>query len=61
VEGLGLIQVPDYMAQAAVRARRLKEVLAEFRPEPMQISLVYPSRRQVPARVRALIDALTAR
>lgn len=60
VAGLGLIQVPDYMAEAAVRARHLRETLADFRPEPMPISLVYPSRRQVPARVRALIDALTS-
>lgn len=60
VAGLGLIQVPDYMAEAAVRARHLKETLADFRPEPMPISLVYPSRRQVPVRVRALIDALTS-
>ena len=57
VAGLGLIQVPDYMAEQ-LRARHLKETLADFRPEPMPISLVYPSRRQVPARVRALIDRL---
>jgi DNA-binding transcriptional LysR family regulator len=58
--GLGLIQIPDYFAAAAVRARRLKEALADFRPPPVPISLVYASRRHVPPRLRVLIDALRA-
>jgi DNA-binding transcriptional LysR family regulator len=56
--GLGLVQIPDYFAAAAVRARRLKEALSDFRPPPVPISLVYASRRHVPPRLRVLIDAL---
>ena len=59
--GLGLIQVPDYLAADALARHRLNEVLADFRPPPVPISLVYASRRHVPARLRALIDALRAR
>ena len=59
--GLGLVQVPDYMATDAVRSGRLEEVLAEFRPEPTPISIVFPSNRQVPQRLRLLIDRLTHR
>ncbi|HJT62902.1 MAG TPA: LysR family transcriptional regulator [Burkholderiales bacterium] len=58
VAGLGLVQVPDYLAQQAVRDGRLKEALAELRPPPVPISLVYASRRNIPVRLRALIDAL---
>ena len=56
--GLGIIQVPDYMVADLVDAGELVEVLARFRPAPTPISLVYPSKRQVPLRVRVLLDAL---
>ena len=36
----------------------LVEVLPSCRPEPMPISVVYPSGRLVPARVKAAIGAL---
>jgi len=58
--GIGLVQVPEFMARSAVEAGKLEEVLARFRPAPMPISVVYPSNRQVPLRLRAFIDALTA-
>ncbi len=57
-DGAGIIQVPGYMAQDAVREGGLVEVLQRHRPAPLPISLVYPSRRHVPPRVRALGDAL---
>jgi LysR family transcriptional regulator, regulator for bpeEF and oprC len=59
VAGLGLVQVPDLMAEDELRAGRLVEVLKSFRPPPLPIALVYPSSRQVTPRLRALIDALT--
>jgi DNA-binding transcriptional LysR family regulator len=59
-EGMGLVQVPDYMATDALRTGRLVEVLSRCRPPPLPISLVYPSTRRVTPRLRALIEALTA-
>lgn len=56
--GLGLVQVPDYMAADALEAGTLQEVLREFRPGPMPISIVFPTARHMPARLRALVDAL---
>ena len=53
VAGLGLAQVPHYMAQDDLDAGRLVEVLQAFRVPPMPISLVYPSSRQVTPRLRA--------
>lgn len=57
--GLGLIQVPDYMADEALRAGALVEVLADCRPPAVPISIVHPSARQVTPRLRALLDLLT--
>lgn len=59
--GLGLVQTPDYMAADAIHSGRVVEVLREYRPSPMPISVVYPSSRMVPPRVRALIEALSER
>jgi DNA-binding transcriptional LysR family regulator len=59
--GLGIIQVPDYMVEDALRSGRLREVLAKHRPPPTRISLVYPSARQATPRLRALIEVLTRR
>ncbi len=56
--GLGIVQVPDYMAATLVGTGELVEILPAFRPLPAPISLVYPSHRQVPLRVRVLLEAL---
>lgn len=60
VLGLGLTQVPDYMAAADIAAGRLTEVLPQHRPPAMPIHAVMPGNRMVPARVRGLLDALEA-
>ena len=53
--GLGLIQVPRHSVQALLASARLVEVLPEHRPPAMPISLLYPQRRQIPARVQAFM------
>lgn len=58
IAGLGLAQVPDYMATAAQARGALVEVLPGLRPAPMPISVVYPSARLVPPRVRVALIAL---
>lgn len=57
-EGMGALQVPDMIAESEVVAGRLVEVLHEYAPPPLAVSLIYPSRRQVSPRVRALLDVL---
>lgn len=59
--GMGLVQAPDYMVEEDIKRGRVIEVLKPFRPAPMPISIVYPSQRHVPPRVKALIDELTQR
>jgi DNA-binding transcriptional LysR family regulator len=58
--GMGLTQVPDYMATDEIRRGRLVEVLAAYRAPPLPVSIVYPSTRGVTPRLRALIETLTA-
>jgi DNA-binding transcriptional LysR family regulator len=56
--GLGLTQVPDYMAADELARGTLVEVMSAFRPAPMPISVVMPSLRLMPPRVRVVLDAL---
>lgn len=56
--GLGLCQLPDYMVQAEIARGELVEVLPGCRPEPLPVSIVLPSGRLQPPRVRAAIEAL---
>lgn len=58
-ENLGLVQVPEYMAEDGLRSGALVEVLKPFRPPPLPVALVYPSSRQVTPRLRVLVEALT--
>lgn len=61
VQGLGLAQLPEYMVDREIAHGELVELLPGLRPAPLPISAVIPSGRLVPARVRALLDALTTR
>ena len=58
VLGLGLAQIPDYMAEDDLAAGRLTEVLAPHRPPTMPIYAVTPGSRMLPSRVRLLLEAL---
>ena len=54
--GLGIAQLPQPVALDALRAGRLKLLLAEHTLDGLQLFLHYPSRKQLPARVRAWVD-----
>ena len=58
--GLGICQLPDVMVIDEIASGRLVELLPGSRPAPMPISVVWPSGRMQPARVRVAIDALVA-
>jgi DNA-binding transcriptional LysR family regulator len=59
--GMGLAHVPDYMAAEAISRGRLVEVLRRFRPPEIPLSVVYLSARRVPPRLRAFVEAVSAR
>lgn len=56
--GLGLIQVPRYRVADDLRTGRLVEVLPDFPPDPMPVSVLYPQNRQLSTRVRVFVDWL---
>ena len=56
--GLGLVQAPRYRFLDDLASGALVEVLADFPPAPMPLSVLYPSNRQLSPRVRVFIDWL---
>lgn len=58
--GFGLYQAPLPRLEADLASGALTEVLADFRPAPLPLSLLYPSSRQLSARVQVFIDWVTA-
>jgi DNA-binding transcriptional LysR family regulator len=59
IGGLGLIQAPLGMLRSHLTAGRLVTVLPTFSAAPLEISLLYASRRLVPERVRLFMGWLT--
>jgi DNA-binding transcriptional LysR family regulator len=56
VEGLGLAQVPEPIAAAALKAGQLVQVLQPFAPLTPGAFLYYPGHRQMMPKLRAFID-----
>ncbi|MGV1789626.1 LysR family transcriptional regulator [Rhizobium sp. A37_96] len=56
--GLGLIQVPRYHAEEALRSGDLLHVLQDYPPTRTPVSMLYPRSRQLSPRVRVFIDWL---
>lgn len=54
--GMGLIQAPRYHLAQALAAGGLVEVLADMRPAPVPVSVMYPHHRQLSPRVRVFAD-----
>lgn len=55
IAGLGIIQVPEPGVRHLLDSGELEEVLPEFRPAPMPVSLVYANRRHLPKRVQVFM------
>lgn len=56
ISGLGVVRVPDFLAQEALDSGKLVRILETCEPLPLQISMVYPATHHQPKRVRILID-----
>src|SRR6266581_327969 len=56
LEGIGLAQVPEPIAAAAVKAGKLVAVLEPFAPTTPGMFLYYPGHRQIMPKLRAFID-----
>ncbi|RFU44089.1 LysR family transcriptional regulator [Paraburkholderia sp. DHOC27] len=58
LQGLGLIQPARIAAQPYLDAGLLREVLPQWKPTPMTVSVAYVKNRRVSPRVRAFVDWL---
>ena len=58
--GLGLVQVPEVGVRDRLQSGEFIEVLSDFRPAPLPVTLLYPARRNLPLRVRVFMDWVSA-
>lgn len=56
--GLGFVILPSYLADPLVRTGELVPVLTDYLPTGQTLQAVYPHRRHLAGKVRALIDHL---
>ncbi len=56
VDGIGIAQIPQPLALPHLRQGHLKTLLPDNVPEGWQLFIHYPSRKQLPARVRGFVD-----
>jgi DNA-binding transcriptional LysR family regulator len=56
LQGFGLVQAPLYMIQSYLEEGSLVEILSQWKPVPMPISVVYLHNRHLSPKVRAFVD-----
>lgn len=54
--GAGIAGAFSYLIEDLVKSRALVPLLEAYEPPPLPVSLVYPSQRQVPLKLRAFLD-----
>ena len=58
IQGLGITLLPDFIIEDALAEGRLVRVLEDWERAPLTLSVLYPSRKHVPAKTRLLIEYL---
>jgi DNA-binding transcriptional LysR family regulator len=61
LEGMGLAQVPEPIAESAVASGKLVRVLEPFAPTAPGVFLYYPGSRQMMPKLRAFVDHVKSR
>ena len=61
IEGRGIFLAPSFLIADDVAARRLVQLLPEYRPVEFSISAVYANRSHLPAKTRIFIDMMAER
>ncbi len=61
IHGLGIANTPTFMAEQAVRERKLEILLPHFPAPELGIYAVFPGNRYMPHRIRALVEHLAQR
>ena len=60
LRGAGIVLQPDFLIARDLAAGHLVELMPQYRSLELGIYAVYPTRKHVPAKVRALVDFLMA-
>lgn len=58
--GLGIVQVAEYYAQPRLKTGALIEILADYKTEGYDISVVFPQQKRVAPKLRVFVDFLVA-
>ncbi|BFU59805.1 putative HTH-type transcriptional regulator [Rodentibacter sp. JRC1] len=58
--GLGIVNLPRFILDDAFKKGELIEILPEYKQQQLDIHIVYPNRRHLPAKVRAFIEFLAS-
>jgi LysR family transcriptional regulator, transcriptional activator for dmlA len=58
LDGHGILLRSEWDAQKYLASGRLRQILKDYRPEPADLFVYYPSGRNMPVRLRAFIDFL---
>lgn len=61
VAGRGIAYLPKFLCDAAIRSGSIVRVLPAFETESARISVIYPTKQHLSAKVRRLIDLIEAR
>jgi len=59
--GMGVTCQPDFIVADGIAAGRVKPILTDYPPPDLGVYVMLPSNRQIPYRVRVLIDFLASR
>ena len=54
--GAGIARELSYQVDDLVKSGSLVKLLEAYEPSPLPVSLIYPSQRQVPLKLRAFLD-----
>lgn len=60
-QGMGITYQPDFIVTDSIETRSVKPILTDYPPPELGVYVVLPSNRQIPYRVRILIDFLANR
>ena len=61
LSGRGIINKPRFEVEPFIRDRRLKVILADTPPTPVQFAAVYPHKKLQDPKVRLLLDFMAER
>jgi DNA-binding transcriptional LysR family regulator len=56
VAGAGISRVMSYLIEDLLKSRSLMALLDAYAPSPIPVSVIYPSQRHVPLKLRAFLD-----